>query len=199
MRKAAFTLVEVLIVIAIILVITGIALPALAAARRRSFLAVDTANLKSLGQAIALYHEDSDTQLPQFETLIESKLISESTLCSPLDQTKLGITNEYRKFTEVKTSRFRNSYLSVQDIAGLTVPKILDSNASGFAVSLGVAELARPDKGIINGYDGTYLRLMRDGSVQKRNVLWKMVADGGKATHYTWLFTDEIDKFPLTN
>lgn len=54
----AFTLVELLMVIAIIAVLTGIILAALPAARKRSYEARCMSNLRQLGQAFAMYKQD---------------------------------------------------------------------------------------------------------------------------------------------
>ena len=60
-----FTLIELLVVIAIIALLIGILLPALGAARRTAMATVDMANLRSLGQGLALYMNDHE-MLPAF-------------------------------------------------------------------------------------------------------------------------------------
>ena len=64
MHNRAFTLIELLVVIAIIALLIGILLPALGAARDAGRALKNTANLRSLGQATAIYTADADTYFP---------------------------------------------------------------------------------------------------------------------------------------
>jgi prepilin-type N-terminal cleavage/methylation domain-containing protein/prepilin-type processing-associated H-X9-DG protein len=65
-RRGAFTLVELLVVLAIMSVLTGILLPALARARAQALRQTCTSNLRQLGMALALYTQDYDERLPSF-------------------------------------------------------------------------------------------------------------------------------------
>ncbi len=64
MRPRAFSLIELIVVIAIIATLIGIILPSLGASREASRRVKCLANLRSFGQAIAAYMNDSDTILP---------------------------------------------------------------------------------------------------------------------------------------
>ncbi len=59
MKRVAFTLIEVLVVVAIIAVLVGILLPTLSRARETSRRAVCLHNLKMLGQCWVIYHTDN--------------------------------------------------------------------------------------------------------------------------------------------
>jgi prepilin-type N-terminal cleavage/methylation domain-containing protein/prepilin-type processing-associated H-X9-DG protein len=62
--KRGFTLVELLVVIGIIAVLIGLLLPALNKAREQSKRTTCLANLRTLGQAMILYANDSRDRLP---------------------------------------------------------------------------------------------------------------------------------------
>ncbi|MGC8833260.1 MAG: type II secretion system protein [Armatimonadota bacterium] len=60
----AFTLLELLVVVAILSVLAGILLPVLAKARQRAYQSVCLSNLKQMGSAFALYIESWDDKFP---------------------------------------------------------------------------------------------------------------------------------------
>lgn len=59
-----FTLMEILVVIAIILVLAAIAFPVIAAVQNRANKAVALNNMRQLGSAVAMYASQNDSQLP---------------------------------------------------------------------------------------------------------------------------------------
>lgn len=63
--RPGFTLIELLVVISIIALLIGVLLPALGSARQAAMATANLANLRSLGQGIALYTNDHPT-LPAF-------------------------------------------------------------------------------------------------------------------------------------
>ena len=64
-QRRAFTLTEILIVLAIIGVLSAIAFPVFNLVRRRSYQATCSSNLKQLGLAISLYQQDYDGLFPR--------------------------------------------------------------------------------------------------------------------------------------
>ena len=64
-RRAAFTLVELLVVIGVIAVLIGILLPVLGKARKAGTAAVCMSNMRGLGQATNAYMVDNQRYLPQ--------------------------------------------------------------------------------------------------------------------------------------
>jgi len=64
----AFTLIEMLVVIAIISILAGMLLPALASARERARIANCKANLSQIGKAVYLYSEQNGEFYPYYES-----------------------------------------------------------------------------------------------------------------------------------
>lgn len=71
-RKKAFTLIELLIVIAIIATLAAILFPVLAQMRRRSYQSACLSNLHQIGTGILLYSHDYDDFLPWASGLSEN-------------------------------------------------------------------------------------------------------------------------------
>ncbi len=63
-RAAAFTLIEILVVVAVIAILAGLTLAAVAGARNRARLTNCTANLRQIGQALHMYANENDDRLP---------------------------------------------------------------------------------------------------------------------------------------
>src|SRR3712207_9365641 len=63
-RRSAFTLIELLVVIAIIAILAVILFPVFAQAREKARQASCLSNLKQIGNALMMYVQDYDEQLP---------------------------------------------------------------------------------------------------------------------------------------
>jgi len=64
-KKSAFTLIEILVVIAIIALLLSVLMPALAKARERAHATVCLSNLRQIGLAAMLYAESHDELVPR--------------------------------------------------------------------------------------------------------------------------------------
>lgn len=63
-KKSAFTLTELLVVIAVILVLVAIALPVLGSVRQKALNAKCLSNLRQVGQGVLMYAADKESRLP---------------------------------------------------------------------------------------------------------------------------------------
>src|SRR5688572_23499082 len=71
-RRAGFSLIELLFVIALILVLTSILLPAVNQAREKANAAACASNLRQLAQAVFLFQQDHDGGLPRASIVAET-------------------------------------------------------------------------------------------------------------------------------
>ena len=65
MKKSCFTLIELLIVIAIIAILAGMLLPALGSVKHRAYAIKCASNFKASGMALLFYANDNDTWFPK--------------------------------------------------------------------------------------------------------------------------------------
>jgi len=182
-RRVGFTLVEVLIVAAILAVLAAIVFSATVQSRRSGHTAACTSNLRQAAQALEVYLQDSDGTLP--DTLyhdfspILPYLGDASVLACPLDPYSLGANFQSTRATGKRT---------------------LDPNHGVFACvvhgeRVGFNSIPTP----ISSFRGLVLRARKDTSVQRRQVFERcFVGDAGEiARHrmYWDFFTDE--KMPM--
>ena len=69
MRKTAFTLIELLIVLAIVAILAAILMPTFLSAREQARKATCVSNMRQLGMALIIYAQDNDDRLPDFGKL----------------------------------------------------------------------------------------------------------------------------------
>jgi len=67
MRRRGFTLIELLVVIAIIAILAAILFPVFSRAREQARKAACLSNMKQIGTAFAMYTQDWDEKVPQFD------------------------------------------------------------------------------------------------------------------------------------
>jgi len=91
--RAAFTLIELLIVIAIIAILAALLFPALAKAKRRAKGVVDVSNMHQIFTSLTLYEGDNAERDPRYLTDVRTYLKSDQVLASPLDTFRLPEPN----------------------------------------------------------------------------------------------------------
>jgi prepilin-type N-terminal cleavage/methylation domain-containing protein len=89
----AFTLVELLIVIAIIAVIAALLFPVLAQAKKTAKGSVEVSNMRQLYMALTMYEEDFSEQDPRILTDVESYARNRDIFTSPLDVYRMTMPN----------------------------------------------------------------------------------------------------------
>jgi prepilin-type N-terminal cleavage/methylation domain-containing protein/prepilin-type processing-associated H-X9-DG protein len=137
-RKRAFTLIELLIVIAIIGVLAGLLLPVLSKAKEAGRGTVCLSNLRQLGLGLQVYVQENNNRLPDMRDALlgTNSLPATNTIPLPAPDTVLmrhtgGNTNIWRCpsdrvdiFGQTGTSYAWNSLLNGQDADHLVVMNI---------------------------------------------------------------------------
>lgn len=125
MRRRAFTLVEILVVIAIVAVLAGLLFPALTRTVASSRAAACVSNLRQLGSALNLYLAEHDNTMPTMEagrrSLAEDVPVIDNTLDRYADSPEVfACPSDDQKFaTTTGTSYFWNTALNGQAVAAL--------------------------------------------------------------------------------
>lgn len=196
MKLRAFTLIELLIVIAIIALLVALLLPAFQQARKKSYESVCTSNLRQFYVAFSLYSEDYG-DAPKYQSWLLPYIKDKRILHCPMDHYKRGAAwwgadNRLRSWIKTSYYYYRPFSDSFRDVM-----KRLDPN-HGIAVCILHGRPSRHPRGPEADFDysGKVLRLRLDGSVQIANgvrVLCFSENEKGafSRTRHSWLdFTD---------
>ena len=201
MPRRAFTLVEILVVLAIIGILAGLLFPVFSRVRANSYKASCISNLHQLGLATQMYQQDYQCEkiapnVPlRVDPIIQSYAHSPQILQCPLDTTKLGYGNSA---LEHQISDYRDSYVYLgtfyaeqpnankpdgfKDIEP-EGPDVAFFGCQLHGEPLGedkfwVINKLHPGGGLITPdqtmqlYQGTRLRLMQDGHVVTDNYIY---------------------------
>jgi len=193
MKQFGFTVIEVLTVTVIIVMLAALTFAGLAQAKKTAWNSVDIHQLRQAGIAAEMYREDTGVKSPLVDRLVDANLLSSALVVSPLDTTLRGIANHSRQRSGQKLAGYRLTYISLPEATSVLIPKIEDSRGGGMMVSLAGAAPAVPGEDPPISYKGRYLRLLFDGSVGSREIVWKSGPNGFR-TSWLWLFTDEVDE-----
>jgi len=193
LRLGAFTLVELLTVIAIIAVLATLLMTAVASAGRKSRTAVSTFNLHQISLALDMYLDDIGKRPPGAEELVSSKYLTgpRSLLC-PEDRTGnwgplVETASSLQSFSSIPSDpqappiptpplpALQRSYLlhplTWNDDAWNRL--LQEGSSAGLAAcqlhGLGRQDLLAPT---VRNFEGLLLRAQHDGAVVRRHIFW---------------------------
>lgn len=194
-RRAAkldgFTLVELLLVVAIVLILFGIVVPAYNRAKVRAWVTDDVMKLKQLGVANSLYSSENDGRI-QVSLRYHIANQERSLFSSKLDPTREGLWNALAERYGYKTRTFdqRVSFVGLHEMQGSSVePNQFATlpGSPGWLIAFSPPEIERSDVDTV--FQGNFLRLTFEGSVVRRSP-----QRYGNATAYIWYFRDHTDE-----
>lgn len=208
-KRAALTLMEIMIAIGITVLLVGIVLPVLFRARDRGLHVTEISNLHQLGIAASLYQENEGSYPLRVEPLVRLHYLPIAATQSPLDKTDLGMVNQL--ITELASSSgnyrgwaipFRATFIGLGDYKpnrDYFKEYILPNPAGGAFVSLTETESYGRPGSFTDGLKGNYRRLLLDSSVQVRQMS-RVYVDSAKtgkgyAQHILFMFVDASDEW----
>lgn len=176
--QSAFTLIELMTVVAIIAVLASLLLTALMSAKKQARIAICTSNLHQFGVALGLYLDDSNGKRPTVDDLVNEKYLSSpKTLICPEDKTgnwgQIAGTGGMLFISPATQGAFNYSYL-LQPLAwGEAEWKLV--TAAGDQAGVAACQLhglGNQNTPNIHNYSGLLLRAQLDGSVIRRQFFW---------------------------
>src|SRR3712207_3251638 len=94
LARRAFTLMELLVCIAVVLLLAGLVFPVVTSGRRAAKRAVAISNLRQTALAILLYNQEYDQQLLPLRDTARS-LVDTQVSCDPLDHWRSSCTEDW--------------------------------------------------------------------------------------------------------
>lgn len=195
-RRRGMTLVEVMVVSAIIATLLAIVAPALHRARISALQTDDVSRLRQLAVAQGLYIEEYGIAPVRAWEIELSGLAPSNLMASPLDPTPEGYSNRIAYRSERLEAPFRCSIVGIGDWGWSHANLLVDGdgyNDLGAFVVLSEYEGRLCDEGEPMGCRGRYHRLTLDGAVRKKShQVWSY--EGGEIWSPLALFAD-IDAY----
>ena len=198
-NSSGITLIEVLVVVAIILVLAGVIASVFLTAKEQAKTVVDISNLHQLGIAASIYASDYDDNFPLsvYDLLRNGQSLKGAT-DSPLDTTARGLAYDFRNGMALDlwmppANMQRVTYIGPGD-GGWTwshfQEKMADATNAGWLVNLVRAK--RRGK-TVQGSHGRVQRLTLEASVINRSVEARTESIDGineQALEFKWYFGD---------
>jgi prepilin-type N-terminal cleavage/methylation domain-containing protein len=182
--RGAFTLVELLTVIAIVAVLATLLMTAVVSAKKQSRVAVSTLNLRQISLALNMYLDDFNRRPPGIDEVVAGKYLAERrTLLCPEDK-----TGDWGRLSSVPLGLPVRSLSDVPSEPAVPYSYLLHplnwtdaawnglmrhGSSAGLAAcqlhGLGRQNLAFPS---MRDFEGLLLRGQRDGAVVRRRIFW---------------------------
>ncbi len=187
LQTAGLTLIELLIVIAILSILVSLLLPVLARAREAGREIVCTSNLRQIGMALQMYIEDYGYRPKELHQMIGGRYSDPSILVCPSDP-----TGDYERLHEPKECTgclYPISYTyhgrwddmewgpiaALAPNAGIVVCRLHGERVGDFHLNFTDA----------TALEGKILRLRMDGAVVRRHIYWRRQKEPiGRAIYY---------------
>jgi len=201
MTKRAFTLIEMLVVTAVIAVIAGLLVPVLASAKKAGKRATTISNLRQCGMALHIYQSDNDstTLLPNYDTA--KGLLAGAPTCDLNDSWRASCKEDFGKpligsYAYIRGTQGFESEDGFRNLAGAVSPMMISifyaspqlPRFAGDAPSMSLCATNSE-----SCYMPTDLIMLRpDGSVYLRKAFSR--PDGTPPMYFSWtaaFFNDE--------
>jgi len=203
MRSTAFTLVELILVVGIILLLVALLLPVVVGSRQRAHMGQCINQLHQVGQAIHMYRSDHREYFPSKLVEVRSYVNEDGLFLCPADSGQSqginrlieGLPSSYLTILSELSSATRGERANAPDIRAAQILMDVDPNHGIAVCMLHGEKFAQLDKGEIalGAYKGLMLRLRVDASVQRIHIDTICVGKPGAYTEtvYGWfIFTD---------
>lgn len=207
MKLQGFTLIETLVVIAIIAILAALLFPVLASSKTQARRVDNISRMRQLGVAAAMYESHYDRFPVSTVQLVKEGLVQRDMCDSYLDQSKLGLGNEVADiesktlgaFTQFTRADYKNSFAGLGEF-GLS-DEIYDNYIKPGPAAGWLVDLLASDRGFLPHpvqWEGNYNRLLTDGAVVTRKHGDFSCYESGKikpCRMSVLLFVDPSEKF----
>lgn len=198
--RRAFTLVEILIVIAISIMLMAIVIPVLSKAKERAKYTTDASNLRQLGIARSIYCESQEPCWLRSTIDLDSDKSLHGIQYSALDKHEKGQANVILEYiltintthTGIVVPTYKRSYSGTLEF-GVDKTFLEGESRSNIGWLVNTALAKGPDAGpyfSVYNLVGNYQRLLLDGSVQTRHTSPIYIENGKGCLDYSWFFSD---------
>lgn len=198
----AFSLIELLVVVAIIVILAAIGLTIMSGAKGSAKDTVAISNMRQLGQAAALYSETYGEWPTSCRYLVASGLAPKQLLVNPNDPTELGLGNvavvgNYFGIRSPGTTPYRMSFggFLEWEVSKFQVPYIKEAQGGGWLVDVTPSQKQKDARSLIFA-EGVYRRVLFDTAVVARRH-YSAIEDGKTYRSPIMLFADEGEKIKI--
>jgi len=187
-RASAFTLVELLTVIAVIAVLASLLMTAIASAKKKSRTAVCTLNLHQISLALNMYLDDFGTRPQRVDDLVNGKYLPASrTLLCPEDKTgnwgqlvqlaqsanSVVIGAPFGAPPVAENESVKYSYLlHPLSVDQATWDRLMRAGETAGVAACQLHGLGNQDVPDVHSFSGLLLRAQKDGAVVRRRLFW---------------------------